>query len=102
MAHTNVRPAAHAITAVSFGCLLAQLPWLGFCYLVLRSESPSSATAGVSWQLIACAGSVLLALTGSVLALLGVRNHVAGLVALVLNALVCLAAGVIPLMTLLR
>jgi hypothetical protein len=92
MPHPTVRPATHVVTAVSFACLVAQLPWLAVCYVGLAGESPSNNLAGFAWTLVASVGAFVLSLMGAAFGLMGTRNHAAGKVALALNALACLAA----------
>jgi undecaprenyl pyrophosphate phosphatase UppP len=92
MAHFNVRPAAHVVTGISFAFLLAQLPWLGYCYLGLGGESPNNNLAGFAWTVVASVGAFVLSLIGVAFGLMGTKHHTAGKVALALNALACLAA----------
>jgi hypothetical protein len=92
---TTVKPAhpVAVVTAVSYACLAAQAPWL-MLWLVGPNVGPASADlAGTAWLLTAGVGSFILSLIGTILGILGSKTGTAGVVALVINAILCVGVA---------
>src|SRR5262245_19856967 len=78
------------VTALSIACLAAQPPWLMLCYGALTMEPPEHWLAGFAWLMIAGIGTLVLSGIGTLFGLFGARTGTAGVVMLVINAMIFL------------
>jgi hypothetical protein len=96
MSNNPTVPRSNISNVISFACLVLQAAWVLLCYVLAVNADPGNWLAGIGGMIYSVIGCCILSAVGTAFGI-AARHSSAGVIALVLNALVFLVTGFLVL-----